>query len=324
VSQQVFRMPVLVLFLFSLWLPLSAHSAASDTVYDIQCGCYKKSSEVQQRVQRLRELDFSWYSIQSGRFTCLILDINVTHDEGPIFLDQYPEFSDAVLVKNYWDLPHPNPMWISPLPTREDFTAIMVPYMQKEYKRGCYNRKRLPMARKQAEMYTRFIYDSSRYYKLDPFLLFALGNFETYFRNMNGDLNHFKNNRPDPAQGIYQILESTERVIYRDMKKQNIPHTPAELPADLRTHPKTQIYFAGHYLQTLHKKHYNNRYMALFSYNGTHTANYEYPRRVMRFYQRAINHFIETAQQSRAQNVLTPSSLDRLTTLSSSMAQLIQ
>jgi hypothetical protein len=317
-------MSVLVLFFSLLMQPLPAHSAASDTVYDIQCGCYKTNSNVQQRVQRLQELDFSWYSLRSGRFTCLILDINVTHEEGSTFLDQYPEFSDAVLVKNYWDLPHPNPMWISPLPTREDFTAIMVPYMQKEYKRGYYNRKRLPMARKQAEMYTHFIYDASRYYNLDPFLLFALGNFETYFRNMNGDLNHFKKNRPDPAQGIYQILESTERVIYQDMKKQNIPHTPAELPADLRTHPKTQIYFAGHYLQTLHKKHHNNRYMALLAYNGTHTANYDYPRRVMRFYQRAIKHFIETAQHDKTQNVLTPSSLDRLTTLSSSMAQLTQ
>ena len=323
-SKQVFRMPVLVLFLFSLLLPLSAHSAASDTVYDIQCGCYKKSSNVEQRVQRLQELDFSWYSIQSGRFTCLILDMNVTCEEGSTFLDQYPEFSEAVLVKNYWDLPHPNPMRISPLPTREDFTAIMVPYMQKEYKRGCYNRKRLPMARKQAEMYTRFIYDASGYYNLDPFLLFALGNFETYFRNMNGDLTHFKNNRPDPAQGIYQILESTERVIYQDMKKQNIPHTPAELPDDLRTHPKTQIYFAGHYLQTLHQKHHNNRYMALLAYNGMHTANYDYPRRVMRFYQKAINHFIETAHQYKKQNVSIPSSLDKLTTLSSSKVQMTQ
>ncbi|MBN2515344.1 MAG: transglycosylase SLT domain-containing protein [Deltaproteobacteria bacterium] len=322
-SKQLFRMSVVpVLFLFSLWLSPPVHSAESDTVYDIQCGCYKKSSNVQRMVQRLQELDLSWYSVQSGHFTCLILDINVNHEKVSTFLDQYPEFSDAVLVKNYWDLPHPNPMRISPLPTSEDFTAIMVPYMQKEYKRGYYNRKRLPLARKQAEMYARFIYDASRYYDLDPFLLFALGNFETYFRNMNGDLDHVKNNRPDPAQGIFQILESTERVIYRNMKKQNIPHTPAELPTNLRKHPKTQIYFAGHYLHTLHTKHYNNRYMALLAYNGRHSANYDYPRRVMRFYQRAIKHFIETAQQCRTQEIaMMPPSIDRLTTIPSSMAR---
>jgi hypothetical protein len=325
VSKQLFRIPVLVLFLFSLWLPLSAHSAASDIVFDIQCGCYKKSSNVQRMVRRLQELDFSWYSIKNGRFTCLILDVNVNHEEGSTFFDLYPDFSEAVLVKNYWDLPHPKPMRVSPLPTREDFTDIMVPYMQKEYKRGYYNRKRLPLAKEQAEMYTNFIYDASRYYNLDPFLLFALGNFETYFRNMNGDLNHVKNNRPDPAQGIFQILESTERIIYRDMKTQNIPHTPTELPTDLRTHPKTQIYFAGHYLHTLHKKHHNNRYMALLAYNGRHSANYDYPRRVMRFYQRVINHFIETAQQYGTEEIaLTHSSLDRLTTLSTSVVRLTQ
>lgn len=324
-SIQSFRSLILVLFLLSLWTPLCAHSGESVTVYDIRCGCYQQSSNVQRTIQRLQELDFSWYSIRNGHFTCLILDINVNHEEGSAFFDQYPEFSDAMLVKNYWDLPHPDPMRISPLPNREDFTTIMVPYMQKEYKRGCYNRKRLPLAKNQAEMYTRFIYDASRYYNLDPFLLFALGNFETYFRNMNGDLNHFKNNRPDPAQGIFQILESTERVIYQDMKKKNIPHTPEELPADLRTHPKTQIYFAGHYLHTLHKKYHNNRYMALLAYNGRHSANYDYPRRVMRFYQRVIKHFIETARPCRTQEiVLTPSSFDRLTTLSTSMVRLTQ
>lgn len=323
--KHLFRMPILVLFLLSLLLPPSVHNAKSDTVYDIQCGCYKKSLNVERQVQRLQQHDLPWYSLRCGCSTCLILDINVTPKEGTRFFHQYPELTDAVLVKNYWDLPHPNPMRVYPLPTREDFIAIMVPYMRKEYRRGYYNRKKLPLAKNQAKMYARFIYDASRYYNLDPFLLLALGNFETYFRNMDGDLNHFKNNRPDPAQGIFQILESTERVIYRDMKKHNIPHTPAELPADLKTHPKTQIYFAGHYLHTLHKKHYNNRYMALLSYNGTLSDNYDYPRRVMRFYQNAISHFIETTQRCKIQDkALTPSSLDRLTTLSSSMVRLTQ
>jgi hypothetical protein len=98
---------------------------------------------------------------------------------------------------------------------------------------------------------------------------------------------------------MFQILKSTARSIYRDMKNRNLPHAPKELPADLRAYPKIQIYFAAHYLHNLHLKQYGNRYMALLFYNAASNINYNYARLVMRFYERALRHFIQSSEQNR-------------------------
>jgi len=295
---------IVLALLFLLSVPASADNPRPGPVYDIQCGCYSQTTNGARLALRLKELGLTWYTRQMDLCIRFIVDVNVDYKGRSAFIAAYPEFADAFLVENYWDLPRPRAEQISPPPTGEEFTAIMAPYMQKQYQHGYYNRKGLPLARQRAIRYTRWIYEAARYYSLDPFLLFAVGNFETYFRNMFGDLDRLHYRRPDPAQGMFQILRSTARVIYRDMKNQNLPHAPEEFPADLRPHPKTQIYFAAHYLSSLHVRHYGNRYMALLGYNAASNPNYDYPRKVMRFYQRAFRYFIQSAQRHGKERTL--------------------
>jgi len=284
-----------LLILFSV--PAAADDHKPETVYDIQCGCLANPANASQLVLRLNKLDLPWYSRRTDLCTRFIVDVNVDRKGHSTFMTTYPEFSDAFLVENYWDLPHPDPKEISPLPTRDEFITLMAPYMQRQYQHGYYNRRKLPMAEERAQMYTRFIYDAASYYDLDPFLLFAVGNFETYFYNVLGDLDRLKLKHPDPAQGIFQILRSTALSIYRDMKKRKIPHAPEIFPANLRAYPKAQTYFAAHHLHNLHKEQYGNRYLALLAYNGASTPNYDYPRYVMRFYERALRYFIQSSKQ---------------------------
>jgi len=288
---------IALLILFSV--PTFADNPKSGAVYDIQCGCYADPANAARLVLHLRELGLRWYSRHMDLCTRFIVDANVAYQGRSTFIASYPEFTDAFLVESYWDLPRPHPEEISPLPAREEFTTIMAPYMQRQYQDGYYNHRRLTMAEKRARMYTRWIYEAANYYGLDPFLLFAVGNFETYFRNMFGDLDRLKHKRPDPAQGMFQILRSTARAIYRDMKNRDLPHAPEKLPADLRPHPKMQIFFAAHYLHNLHLKQYGNRYMALLAYNAVSNINYNYPRLVMRFYERALRHFIQSSELNR-------------------------
>jgi len=298
-------------------------TAAAETVYDIQCACYKNRKNATPLVQRLRELNLPWYTIPMKRSTRFILDLNVTSTDLKSFMEKYPEFVDAFLVEDYWNLPHPQPDTIDPLPPRDRFITVMAPYMQQQYKKGYYNRKRLSMSSERAEMYTGFIYDASSYYELDPFLLFAVGNFETYFRNMYGDLDRFKFSTPDPAQGIFQILKSTCHQIYRDMKRKDVPHAPAEPPTNFLRLPKTQVYFAAHYLHNLHRQQLDNRYMALLAYNSSHLKNYDYACRVMRFYQRAVNHYMELSSQLRAKAPI-PASLQKRHAVTATTVQYLQ
>lgn len=284
-----------LLILFSA--PTAADDRKPETVYDIQCGCLAKPENAAQLVLRINKLDLPWYSRRMDLCTQFIVDVNVDRKGYSTFMTTYPEFSDAFLVENHWDLPHPDPKEISPLPTRDEFITLMAPYMRKQYQHGYYNRRKLPMAEERALMYTQFIYDAASYYGLDPFLLFAVGNFETYFYNVLGDLDRLKRKHPDPAQGMFQILKSTALSIYRDMKRRKIPHTPEILPADLRAYPKTQTYFAAHHLHNLHREQYGNRYLALLAYNGASTPNYNYPRKVMRFYERALRYFIQSSKR---------------------------
>ncbi|UCG14037.1 MAG: transglycosylase SLT domain-containing protein [Deltaproteobacteria bacterium] len=291
---KVWKSSVLVFaLLICLSVPARAHNSRQSAVFDIQCGCYANPANAAELVTRLQELDLPWYSRRLKRCIRFILDVNVDHQGRTAFMTAHPEFADAFLVQNFWNIPRPLPEEISPLPTKQVFTAIMAPYMRNQYQHGYYNRSRLPMATRRARIYTRWIYEAATYYGLDPFLLFAVGNFETYFRNMLGDLDRMKRAHPDPAQGMFQILRSTARNIYQDMRSSGVPHAPEELPADLRTHPKTQIFFAAHYLHMLHMKQHGNRYMALLAYNGTGSGSYDYPRRVMRFYQKALTYFIQ-------------------------------
>jgi len=287
------------MFTCLLTLPFTA---SAGTVYDLQCGCYADSGNATQLALRLKELGLSWYSLPLNRCTRFILDLNVDHGEISAFMKKNPEFREAFPVKNFWDLPHPDPMRIVPIPGEEEFVAGMAPYMQQQYKQGYYNCRRLSLQKERAEMYSRFIYEAATFYGLDPFLLFAVGNFETYFRNMLGDLDRMERRHPDPAQGMFQILGSTARLIHQDMKDQKLPHTPEKIPWDLRTHPKTQVYFAAHYLGMLHQQEYGNRYMALLFYNGTLGRNYDYAKRVMRFYERALRYFIQSPKQAGATN----------------------
>jgi soluble lytic murein transglycosylase-like protein len=286
---------VVLILLFSA--PPIAAEIETDLVYDVQCGCYRNPANGTLLATRLEELGLTWYTRQMDRCTRFILDLNIDSRGLTAFAKTYPEFDDAFLVKNLWDIPHPTPKVISPLPTAEEFTAVMTPYLRKQYKYGYYNRKRHSLAKERAQLYTRWIYEAANYYGLDPFLLFAVGNFETYFRNMLGDRDRLQRRRPDPALGMFQILRSTSRVIYRDMKNRNLPHTPRKLPSNLIIQPKDQIYFAAHYLDILRTRHHGNRYMALRAYNGIGAETYDYPRRVMRFYQKAIDYYAESSPE---------------------------
>lgn len=293
---------IALLVLFSVSTFAGRSEAAK--IYDIQCGCYANPTNAARLVLRLQDFGLAWYSLRIEPCTRFIVDANIGYRGRVTFIRKYPEFSGAFLVENFRDLPHPHSMKISPLPTGEEFITIMTPYMRRQYQNGYYNQRRLTMAEERARMYTRFIYEAARYYGMDPFLLFAVGNFESYFYNTFGDLDRLKFRRPDPAQGMFQILRSTARAIYQDMKKRNLPHTPKEFPGDLRIFPKAQIYFAAHYLQNLHQKHHGNRYMALLAYNATNNPNYDYPRKVMRFYQRAIRHFLKSSEQYNSEGRL--------------------
>lgn len=287
-----------------------ADTSETARVYDIQVGCFADPANATRLAGRLRGLGLQWYSLSFEPCTRFIVDANVDYSGRVAFVRRYPDISDAFLVENIWDLPHPDPMKISPVPSMEAFVEIMTPYMQHQYKNGYYNQRRLPMDEDRARMYTGFIYEAAEYYEVDPFLIFALGNFETYFYNMFGDLNRLKFRRPDPAQGMFQILRSTARLIYEEMRKQNLPHAPVDFPGDLRRYPKAQIYFAAHYVQKLHLEHHGNRYMALLAYNGSGNPNYEYPRKVMRFYQRAIRHFLKESGWNSSEGRLAAGSSD--------------
>jgi hypothetical protein len=50
--------------------------------------------------------------------------------------------------------------------------------------------------------------------------------------------------------------------------------------------------------------------MALLNYNAKHKPNYDYPRMVMRFYQRALGHFIQSSQLHREQGSVAARSPD--------------
>jgi hypothetical protein len=296
---------ILLIAVVLLAMPVLPSPAAGERVYDIQCACYANRSNAENLVNRLRELGLPWYTIPFGRTTRFIIDVNVASSELKSFVETYPEFFDAFLVKDHWNLPRPNPEAIDPLPGRERFVTVMSTYMQQQYKKGYYNKKQRTMARETAEMYTSFIYDASSYYDLDPFLLFAVGNFETCFRNMYGDLDRLTFRTPDPAQGIFQILKSTSRQIYRDMKRKKLPHAPAEPPRNFLRLPKTQVYFAAHYLHDLFQRHFDNRYMAVLAYNSSRLRNYDYARRVMRFYQRAIDYYRKSSEDFSMEAHLT-------------------
>lgn len=281
----VYRPAALALALV-LVLPAVVVASDSGSVFDIQCACYANRKNAARLVERLQALDLPWYSRSMNLCTRFILDVNIGPSGFSAFVQSHPEFADAFPVRNYWDLPLARQE--SPeLPAKDEFVAIMAPYMQQQYYHGYYNRKRLTMAEERAQMYTRFIYEAATYYGLDPFVLFAIGNFETYFRNMFGDLDRW----PDPAQGMFQILKSTARRIHKDMKRKGVPHAPEEPPEDLRTHPKTQIYYAAHYLHLLQMKHHGNLCMALLAYNSEDNPNYDYPRLVMRFRDRALRFY---------------------------------
>jgi hypothetical protein len=297
--------------------PGLAGASGKAGVYDIQVGCLADYENADQLAGLLKEHGLEWYSLSFKLCTRVIVDANMDYSGRLAFVRRYPEFSDAFLVDNAWDLPHPDPMKICPVPSRDAFVEIMTPYMQHQYQNGYYNQRRLPMDEDRARMYTRFIYEAAAYYHMDPFLIFALGNFETYFYNIFGDLNRLKFRRPDPAQGMFQILRSTARLIYEEMKEQNLPHTPKDLPGDLRRYPRAQIYFAAHYIHKLHLEHHGNRYMALLSYNGCNNPNYDYPRRVMRFYQRAIRHFLKESGWDSSEGMLAEGAPEPVYKLSS-------
>lgn len=291
------RVVIIVALILLFSAPTIAADLDTDLVYDVQCACYTNPVNGTLLASRLRELGLTWYTRHMDLCTRFILDVNIDSRGLVAFTKAYPEFDDAFLVKNLWDIPHPTPKEISPLPTAEEFTAVMTPYLRKQYKYGYYNRKRRSLAKERARLYTRWIYEAANYYGLDPFLLFAIGNFETYFWNMLGDRDRLQRSRPDPALGMFQILRSTSRVIYRDMRNRNLPHTPRKLPASLIIQPRDQIYFAAHYLDKLQSRHHGNRYMALLAYNGIGADNYDYPRRVMRFYQKAIRYYVESSDE---------------------------
>jgi len=283
----------------------TAASATAETVYDIQCGCYNNTTHAENLVKQLNDANLPWYTVYVRHCTCFIIDANIKAGGVHTFLSHRFETPDAIPVKNYWDIPPHNPVTCSPRPERSDFVDIMAPYMRRQYRNGYYNRSRRSMAPERARMYSGFIYDAAMYYGIDPFLLFAVANFETYFRNMKGDLDRIKDGRPDPAQGMFQILESTEKAIFQEMRRQKLPHAPDELPRNLLTHPKTQIYFAAHYLAGLHRDNFSNLYMVLRAYNGKHNANFEYCRKVMRIYERAVQYFVVHNHPEKVQSEAT-------------------
>ncbi|MBN1847617.1 MAG: transglycosylase SLT domain-containing protein [Deltaproteobacteria bacterium] len=312
--------PIVFLLISLLTRPVLAEDPKPGVIYDIQCGCFSDPLNSARFAERLQELGLAWYNIPSEPCTRFIVDVNVDWLGISYFINDHVEFMDAFLVKNHWDVPFPELKNSPPIPSKDLFTKVMAPYMQKQYKFGYYNPERRSMKDERAIFYTKTIYEAAEYYQIDPFLLFALGNFESYFSNILGDLNRLKRKVPDPAQGIFQILRSTARFIYDDMKRQGLPHAPETFPSDLINYPEAQIYFAAHYLSELHKEHNGNRYMALLFYNARSKPNYHYPRKVMRFYEQAMNYFfksmgqpnpikplmIEAAKHSREQNQHQP------------------
>lgn len=280
------------------YFPKSLLAEQPEPLKDLQCGCYPCLAQARQLIDHLNELKLSWYCYKASCGYIFIVDLNLTLKQGNAFMDAYPALENAFLVENHCDPPLVFLNKPEIQPSEEVFISIMASYMRQQYQDGYYNRKKLSMSSNRAKLFTSFIYNAAKYYSLDPFLLFAVGNFETYFRNMYGDLHRLQHKTPDPALGMFQILRSTAKDIYMDMKRQKHPHTPDEFPDNLITHPKTQIYFAAHYIHKLYKQFFQNSFMAILAYNGLAKPNCKYPLKIQRFYDNALKYFKKAVPQT--------------------------
>ncbi len=158
-GKMVSKQSVIVLALLIFFsIPTSAKNLKQVAVYDIQCGCYDNYKNAARLVRRLQELGLSWYSCKADLCIRFIVDVNIGRKGKSSFIAEYPEFADAFLVENLWDLPHPDPEKISPLPSKGEFINTMATYMQKQYQNGYYNSRKLLMSKERARMYVQCIY----------------------------------------------------------------------------------------------------------------------------------------------------------------------
>ncbi len=179
--------------------------------------------------------------------------------------------------------------------TKDEFVNAMSAYIAKEYKDGYYNKTKKELPTSVARKYAAWIYDAASFYKLDPFLLLSIPNHETYFKNIDGDLHHYHKGRLNHAEGMFQMLKSTQQLTYEDMKKRNLDYLINWRPGeDLKNFPRDQAYMAAHYLKYFcfssnSKPTKKAVIKALTAYNGS--SSYAY--KVLRLYKRSKNFYNE-------------------------------
>ena len=155
---------------------------------------------------------------------------------------------------------------------RNKFIALIGEYIRREHNRGSPGSNLPTLQHKPAAYYAAWIYDAARLYKLDPFLLVAISNHETNFMNVNGDWNHFTNGVRNHSEGMFQMLKTTQREVYEDMKLRGLGRLVAWRPGeDLKQYPRDQAYMAAHFLKFFCLAHPKNYQTALTAYNGSPT-----------------------------------------------------
>ena len=176
--------------------------------------------------------------------------------------------------------------------SKQRFVNIMSDYIKNEYRDGYYNETNRNLPEKRASQYAAWFFDAAAEYNLDPFLIAAIPNHETYFMNINGDLNHYSYGRRNHSEGQFQMLKSTQVLTYKDMKRKGKTGLISWRPGrDLKKYPKDQPFMAAHYLKNFCMNNGKNIFEALTEYNGSPA----YPPKVLEKYEQAKEFYQDRA-----------------------------
>ena len=168
---------------------------------------------------------------------------------------------------------------------REQFIKVMSRYIQREYRDGCYNKARVWLPDKQAKIYSSYIYDAAVMYSIDPFLMIAIPNHETYFMNMRGDTDRGS----DYSEGMFQILRSTQKEIYQDMVEKGMVQQLVWRPGlSILPFMRDQTIMASHFIKHFCTENFGSKSRITLSRYNT---NPSYTGKVLAKYNKAVKFY---------------------------------
>lgn len=295
------------------------------TNFDVQAGYFETEKGSKSLLEKLTELNLPAYRVDKDDGYKVVVDTNTDYSNSKEFIDEYLEDTGAFPVESTHDVVGSqikedsifnDRFTYAPELTesvsftfegenavkedgasnekldyvsKERFIEIMEDYIQSEYKSGCFNRSKKNLPDKRARQYATWIYEASEFYDMDPFVLLAVANHETYFRNMNGDLNYQTNGKRNHSEGMFQMIKTTQRHTYLDMKRKGLDERLSWRPGfDLKRFPKDQAYMAAHFLKHVCGEE-KGLQQALQRYNGSS----KYPPKVMQKITDARNFYNE-------------------------------